>query len=207
MLFANRPELAVCNVSPTDLVAEFVYFRDMGYPETEIAGMAQRAQQRERLATAETAVAAAAPESPATPIALPPSTVPDTGIASWVQPRAHRLLIGDAEKLEALRDSSQVGLLCFPSQNLVLSDSQRLAPEQLFQGLPVHVGFDPYYRAGVELGKLKTVVTTAVTLFQLPATLALSDAMETGASRTSSVSLIEATTGVDGDTTRPSIAM
>ena len=134
-MLANRPELAVRNVSPTDLVSEFDYFRDLGYPETEIAGMAQRAAQRERIATAEAAVAAAAAETPATPVALPPSTVPDTGIPSWVLPVAHRLLVGDADQREALRESGQVGLVCFPSQNLVLSDSERFAKQQLFQEL------------------------------------------------------------------------
>ena len=67
--------------------------------------MAQRAAQRERLATAEAAVAAAAAETPATPVALPPSTVPNTGIPSWVQRTAHRLLIGDADQRQALRES------------------------------------------------------------------------------------------------------
>ena len=40
-------------------------------------------------------------------------------------------------------------------------------------------------------------------MFLPPATLALFEAMETGASGTSSVSLIVAPTGVEGDTTRP----
>ena len=177
------------------------------YPETEIAGKAKRAAQRERLATAGAAVPAAAAETPARPVALPPSTVPDTGIPSWVQPTAHRLLVGDVDQREALRESGQVGLVCFPSQNLVLSDSERLAREQLFHGLPVHVGFDPYYRAGVELEKLRTVGTTAVSVFQQPVTSALSDAMETGASGISSVSLMELPTGVEGDTMRPTSAM
>ena len=132
-------------------MSQFDYFRDLGYPETDIAGMAQRAAQRERLPTAEAAVAAAAAETPATPVALPTSTVPNTGIPSWLQQTAHRLLVGDLDQREALRESGQVGLVCFPSQNLVLSDSERLPREQLFQGLPVHVVFDPYYRAGVEL--------------------------------------------------------
>ena len=92
VLLANRPDLAVRNVSPTDLVAEFDYFRDLGYLETEIAGMAKGAPQRERFATAEAVVAAAAAETPATPVALSPSTLPDIGIPSWVQPTAHRLL-------------------------------------------------------------------------------------------------------------------
>ena len=54
---------------------------------------------------------------------------------------------------------------------------------------------------------MKTVVTTAVTVFQPPATLAVSDAMETGASGISSVSLMELPTGVEGDTMRPTSAM
>ena len=57
-------------------MAEFEYFRDLGYPETEIAGMAQREAHREPLATAEAAVAAAAAETPAMSVALPPTTVP-----------------------------------------------------------------------------------------------------------------------------------
>ena len=60
VLLANRHELAVRNVSPTDLVSEYDYFRELGYPETEIAGKAQRAAQRERFTTAEAAVGAAA---------------------------------------------------------------------------------------------------------------------------------------------------
>ena len=78
-ILANRPELEVHNVSPTDLVSEFDYSRDLGYSETEIAGMAQRAAQYERLATAEAAIAAAA-ETPGKSVALPPTTGPDTGI-------------------------------------------------------------------------------------------------------------------------------
>ena len=74
----------------------------------------------------------------------------------------------------------------------MLSDSERLAQEQLFNGLPVRFGFEPYYQAGVELEKLKTAATTAVNVFQPPATLVVSDARETGASGTSSVSLMEA---------------
>ena len=71
MLLANQPELAVRNVSLTELVWEFDYFRDLGYPETAIAWMAQPAAQRERLATAEAAVSAAAADTPATPVAFP----------------------------------------------------------------------------------------------------------------------------------------
>ena len=71
----------------------------------------------------------------------------------------------------------------------------------------MRVGFEPYYQEGVELGKLKTAVSTAVNVFQPPATLIVSDAMETGASGTSSVSLMDAPTGVEGDTTRPPSAM
>ena len=89
----------------------------------------------------------------------------------------------------------------------MLSDSERLAQERLFQGLPVHVGVETYYQAGVELGKLKSAAATAVNVFQPPATLVVSDAMETGASGTSSVSLMEVPTGVEGDTTRPTSAM
>ena len=50
-------------------------------------------------------------------------------------------------------------------------------------------------------------MTTAVNVFQRPPTLVVSDAMEIGASVTSSVSLMEAPTGVEGDTTRPPSAM
>ena len=67
----------------------------------------------------------------------------------------------------------------------------------------MHVGFESYYQAGVELGKLKTAVTTTVNGSQRPAMLVGSDAMETGASGTSSVSLMEGQTAVEGDTTRP----
>ena len=89
----------------------------------------------------------------------------------------------------------------------MLSDSERLAKQQLFQGQPAHVGFEPYYQAGIELGKLKTAAATAVSVFHSPATLVVSNAMETEASGTSSVSLMEAPTGVEGDTTRPTSAM
>ena len=57
------------------------------------------------------------------------------------------------------------------------------------------------------MGKLKTAAATAVSVFQTPATLVVSDAMETGASGTSSVSLMEAPTGVEGDSTGPTSAM
>ena len=57
------------------------------------------------------------------------------------------------------------------------------------------------------MGKLKTAAATAMSVFQTPATLVVSDAMETGASGTSSVSLMEVPTGVEGDTTRPTSAM
>ena len=43
-------------------------------------------------------------------------------------------------------ESGQVTLVCFPWQNLVFSDSERLTREPLFQGLHVHVGFDPFYQ-------------------------------------------------------------
>ena len=59
----------------------------------------------------------------------------------------------------------------------------------------------------MEFGKLKTAITTAESEFQPPTTLVVSDAMETGASLTSSVALMEAPTGVEGDTTRPTSAM
>ena len=71
----------------------------------------------------------------------------------------------------------------------------------------MHVGFEPYYQAGVELGKLKSAAATAVSVFQTTATLVVSDAMETGASGTSSVSLMEAATSVEDDNTRPTGAM
>ena len=51
VLLANRAELEVRNVTPTDLVSEVDYFRDLGYPETEIAGIPQAAAQRVRVAT------------------------------------------------------------------------------------------------------------------------------------------------------------
>ena len=130
--------------------------------------MAQRAAQRERLAAPEAAVAAASAENPETPVALHPSTGTNIGIPSWVQPSAHRLLVGDADQSDALRESAQVGLVCFTSQNLMLSDSTRVVPEQLFQRLPVRVGFEPYYQAGIVLGKLKTAAATAVSMFQTP---------------------------------------
>ena len=72
--------------------------------------MAERAAQRERLATAEAVVVAAPAETPAKPVALFPSAVANTGIPSWVQPTAHRQLVGDADQREALRESGQVGL-------------------------------------------------------------------------------------------------
>ena len=78
----------------------------------------------------------------------------------------------------------------------MFSHSERVAREQLFLGLPLHVGFDPHYQADVELIKMKAVMISAVTVFQPPLTLAVPDAMEKGASGTSSVSLIEAPTGV-----------
>ena len=114
VLFANRPEIALGNVSPTDLVADFDSVRDQGYPDTEIGGMSHRASQWERIATAEASVAAAAAEIPASPVALTHSTVPDTGIPSWVQPTAHSLLVADAYQRDELRESGQVGLDCIP---------------------------------------------------------------------------------------------
>ena len=151
VLLGNRPKIAVRSVSQTDLVALFDFFLDLGYPDTEIAGMVQRAAQHKRLETAEAAVALAAAETPATSVALPLTTVPVTVIPSYEQLAAHRLLVRDADQREALRGSGQLGLVCFHSQNLVLCDSQRVTREQLFHGLHVHVGFDPYYQAGVEL--------------------------------------------------------
>ena len=188
-------------------MAEFDYFRDLGYPEREIAGMAQRAAQPERLATAEAAVAAQAGETPAKSVALPPTTVPDTGIPSWVKPVGHRLLVGDSDQREALRECCHMGLVCFPSENLVFSDSERVTWELLFQGLRANVGFDPYYQGGVELGKSRTVVTTAVSVFRQPATPIVSEAMEPGPSGTSNVSQLDAANVVGGDTTRQSSGM
>ena len=125
-------------------MAHFDFFLELGYPESEIVGMAQRALQGERLAAAEAAVAAAAEQTPATSVALPPSTAPNTGITCSVQPVAYRLLLGDAEQREALGETGQASVVCFPSKNLVLTDQDRLALEQLFVGLPMSVGFDPY---------------------------------------------------------------
>ena len=51
-------------LSATDLVPEFDYFRDLGFPEEEIVGKDQRAEHRERLAAAEAAVLEAAAETP-----------------------------------------------------------------------------------------------------------------------------------------------
>ena len=118
-------------------MADLDYFRDLGYCETEIAGMAQCGYHRERLATVEAAVPVAAPETPATSIALPPTTVADTDIHSWVQLAVQRLLFGDSDQREALMESGQMGLGCFRSQNLVLSDSDRLTRDHVFQGLPL----------------------------------------------------------------------
>ena len=77
--------------SPTALLGEFVYFRDFGDPEAEIAGMAHRAADRERLAASEPAVLAAAAET-ATSVARPLSTVRDTGVPSRMNVAADRLL-------------------------------------------------------------------------------------------------------------------
>ena len=155
--------------------------------------MAKCPTHRERLATAEAAVAAAAAETPATSVALPPTTVPQTGIPSRVQTAAHRLLGGDADQVEALGESGNVGLVCFHSQNLLFSDSEPRTREQLFQCLPVHVGFDPYYRAGVEMGKKQTVAPMKVRVFRQPAMPIACEAVETGASGTSSVCMLRRT--------------
>ena len=57
------------------------------------------------------------------------------------------------------------------------------------------------------MGKLKTAVITVVIVFQRPATLLVSNAKETGASGTSSVSLMESPTRVERDATRPTSEM
>ena len=59
--------------------------------------MARGAATREGFATAEAAFLAAAAETPATLVALPPSTVPDSAIPSWENPMGHRLLFGDPD--------------------------------------------------------------------------------------------------------------
>ena len=94
----------------------------------KIAGIAQCAAQGERVATAEAAVPAAGAE----PLERQwpyPLQLPITGLPSWIQLTAHRLLVGDADQQEALRESGQVGLVCFHSQNFVLCDSKRFARE------------------------------------------------------------------------------
>ena len=131
----------------------------------------------------------------------------NSGIPSWIQLTAHLLLVGDADKRQALRDSVQVALVGFPSESLILSDSERLAREQILKDMPGAVGLEPYYRACVELGKSKTVVTTEVIAFRPPASPIASEAMETGASGTLIVSLIEMPTIDEGAPTRPTSAM
>ena len=126
-LFENRPELAIRCDSLIDLVAYFDSFLDLAFQETEIAGTAQRAAQRQRLATAEAAVAVAPGDNPAMPIDLPPATVPQTGIPSWVQPPALRLLVCDADQWEALGESGKVEVVSFPSENIVFSEGKNLA--------------------------------------------------------------------------------
>ena len=64
--------------------------------------MTQRAAQLERVATMEAAVVATAVESTATPVAVPSTTVPDTGISSLVQPVGHGLIVADSEQCEAM---------------------------------------------------------------------------------------------------------
>ena len=115
--------------------------------------MSKRVEQRERLATAEAAIPAAEAETPATQVALPPSSVPDAGIPSWVQPVTHPLLVGDSDQTDARPESGQVGVACFVSKNLVLNDSERFTRAELFQCLPVHAAFDAYYQPVGEVGK------------------------------------------------------
>ena len=107
-LLPNRTELSIRTVSQTGLVEDIDYFRDLGYAESEIAGMAQRALQRERLAAAEAAVAAAAAQAPTMWVAFPPSNVPNTGISLWVHPMAYRVFVGEADQREALPETGPV---------------------------------------------------------------------------------------------------
>ena len=95
-LLANLPQLAIRTISQTGLGADFDYYRDQGYSESEIAGMAQRAILCQRVAAAEAAVASAAPETPKTSVAYHGSTVSISAIPSRAQPTAYLLLNGDA---------------------------------------------------------------------------------------------------------------
>ena len=115
LLLPNRPAQAVQNFSPTDFLSELDYFRALRYPLTEIVGMAPGPAVRERFATEEAGVLAPAAETPATPVVVGTSTENDTGIPSWERSSGHRLLVGDADKREAVRESGQVGLFCFTS--------------------------------------------------------------------------------------------
>ena len=89
-----------------------------------------------------------------------PLQLSDTVILSWVEPTAQPLLVEVADEWDALRESAQLGLLCFPSINPLFSHSERLPGEKLFQALPARAGFEQYNHRDVELGKLRTVETT-----------------------------------------------
>ena len=80
----------------------------------------------------------------------------------------------------------------------MLSDSERNPLATLFLGLPGHVGFNAYYQAGVDLA-LSQAVATKVSVFLSPAKPTTSEAMETGASSTSSLSLVDAPSALEGD--------
>ena len=87
------------------------------------------------------------------PVALQNKTVATTRVPSWMEPTAHRPLVGYPDQRESHQERAQMGLVCFPSEALLMHDPTRLSSEQLFLCLPTHVAFDPYYQAGLELGK------------------------------------------------------
>ena len=95
---ANPPDLAIRGISPTGIEALFDYFGELRYTELEIGGMAKRALQSQRVASAEAALSAAAAQTPVTFVALTTSTVGKTSIPSWLQRTAHHLLVGVADQ-------------------------------------------------------------------------------------------------------------
>ena len=133
-----------------------------------------------------------------------------------MQPTTDRLPVHDPDEREPIRESGDLGLVCFPSEAVALSEPERLSWGQQFQGLPTHVRFYAYYQAGLELGKARTRATVAASGdTSTPLSLELvkpttytttsAEVLETRTSATSSISIVYAPSRREREWSRPQV--